>query len=156
MVTLSYVALATGLRQRPLVRESCQAGLSDANHRVCDWQSRLLEFHRLTNNRVSFPSSFRKHNKLPKFLLVEDHFFNRVQYSTKALWLVNSTTKFLSSVSTFGFNQTLSRRQRNIYIGLVRSCQINARSRGSILPYLSIFIRDFSMNAVDIGINLHG
>jgi hypothetical protein len=49
-------------------------------------------------NRVLFPTSFQKHNGFLKFSRLEDHFFNRVQYSTKTLGLVNSTTKILSSL----------------------------------------------------------
>jgi hypothetical protein len=52
---------------------------------------------------LSFP--FRTHNGTPKINPVKDYFFNRVQYSTKALWLVNCATKFLSSGVRIGFTK---------------------------------------------------
>ncbi len=51
-----------------------------------------------SGNRVLFPTPSQKRNGFLKRSRFEDHFFNRVQYSTKPLWLVNSTTKILSSL----------------------------------------------------------
>ena len=124
LMTIAYFAVfCVGRRISPTAPfewESCQAGLSDANHRICDWQSRLLDFHRLVNNRIpstiSLASSFQKHYAVLKCYPVKTISSTEFNILPRLCGLSTAPQKFYRRNSGSGFNQTFSIRQYNTYI----------------------------------------